>query len=232
MTNLHIKEKTLKKKRLLIFDLDETLVYCDNNQPGDICLEIELPHNIGVKVNVSIRPGLLDLLNEAKENFVMIVFSASHQLYADAVLDYIDPEGKYFKQRLYRHNCFPLKISGTTVYIKDLRVIKNIDLNNTVIVDNSILSFAFQLDNGIPILDYMGNKDDEELKYLSSYLKHLSKCEDVRQENNRIFKLDSFLTKGVNRNCSSSNFLITESSNISQETEKSLMLTSASLFYD
>jgi TFIIF-interacting CTD phosphatase-like protein len=36
-------------------------------------------------------------------------------------------------------------------FVKDLRVINNIDLENTLILDNHIYSFAFQLDNGIPI---------------------------------------------------------------------------------
>lgn len=34
--------------------------------------------------------------------FQVIVFTASHQVYADAILDYIDPEHELFQYRMYR----------------------------------------------------------------------------------------------------------------------------------
>lgn len=40
-----------------------------------------------------------------------------------------------------------------------------------VIVDNSIVSFAFDLDCGVPINSFMGTeKEDKELLYLFSFL--------------------------------------------------------------
>ena len=41
------------------------------------------------------------------------------------------------------------------VYVKDLRIIRDRQLKDIVIVDNSITSFAFNMDNGIPINAYM-----------------------------------------------------------------------------
>jgi len=46
------------------------------------------------------------------------------------------------------------------VYIKDLRVIQGYSLNDIVIVDNSLLSFALQPDNGIPISSYFFDPND------------------------------------------------------------------------
>jgi TFIIF-interacting CTD phosphatase-like protein len=40
---------------------------------------------------------------------------------------------------------------GDNFFIKDLGIIQDRDLKDMVIVDNSIVSFAFNLDNGIPI---------------------------------------------------------------------------------
>lgn len=37
-------------------------------------------------------------------------------------------------------------------------------------MDNSILSFAFDLENGVPIDSYMGDEDDKDLLYLVSFL--------------------------------------------------------------
>ena len=38
--------------------------------------------------------------------------------------------------------------------MKDLRIIANRSLKDMVIVDNAVYSFAFQLDNGIPIVPF------------------------------------------------------------------------------
>jgi len=49
-----------------------------------------------------------------------------------------------------------------------------------IIIDNLVHSFAFQLDNGIPILEFIANKKDRELYHLVDRLAGLAKCEDVR----------------------------------------------------
>ena len=43
-----------------------------------------------------------------------------------------------------------------------------------VIIDNSNLSFAFHLDNGIPILPFYDNKKDNELVTLVNYLNYIA----------------------------------------------------------
>lgn len=45
--------------------------------------------------------------------------------------------------------------------IKDLRIIKNRQLSDIVIVDNLVHSFGLQIENGIPILDFTNNKHDK-----------------------------------------------------------------------
>ena len=59
-----------------------------------------------------------------------------------------------------------------------------------ILVDNSVFSFAFQLDNGIPILPFYTNKDDEELIHLTYYFKCLVDQEDVRDHNKEAFGLE------------------------------------------
>ena len=74
-------------------------------------------------------------------------------------------------------------------FIKDLRVIANRDIDKIVIVDNLVHSFAFQLNNGIPILEWRGSPDDEELKHLTGYLIKLSKAESVTEYNKKHYNL-------------------------------------------
>ena len=54
--------------------------------------------------------------------------------------------------------------------MKDLRIISDRDLADIVIVDNSIVAFGYQLDNGVPISSYIEGNRDEELIYLEAYL--------------------------------------------------------------
>jgi CTD small phosphatase-like protein 2 len=62
-----------------------------------------------------------------------------------------------------------------------LRIIKNRDLSDIIIVDNLVHSFGLQLDNGIPILDFTGNKHDRELLGLEKILIEAKGAEDVRE---------------------------------------------------
>lgn len=64
------------------------------------------------------------------------------------MLDYLDEEREIIKYRLYRQHCVN---TDEGMYVKDLRIIKDRDLKDIVLVDNSIVSFAFNLDNGVPI---------------------------------------------------------------------------------
>ncbi len=59
--------------------------------------------------------------------------------------------------------------------MKDLRIFGK-DLADIVIVDNSLYAFAFQIDNGIPIVNYYDSQDDDELTHLQGYLKRLAVC--------------------------------------------------------
>jgi len=53
-----------------------------------------------------------------------------------------------FKKRLYRQDCIDV---GGEMLVKDLDIFIDREKENMIIVDNSILSFAFDLDNGVPI---------------------------------------------------------------------------------
>lgn len=64
-----------------------------------------------------------------------------------------------------------------------------------IIVDNSALSFAFHVKNGIPILPFYDCPYDEELKHLTYYLNCLrdAKVQDVRTHNEEAFGLYKLL---------------------------------------
>jgi len=102
------------------------------------------------------------------------------------VLDYLDPHHEYIEYRLYRDSCIKTEEG---VHIKDLRIIKNRQMKDMVIIDNAVYSFGFQIDNGIPILPFYDDNKDEEMIHLTYYLQCLAKLDDLRIQNSRAFKL-------------------------------------------
>ena len=91
----------------------------------------------------------------------------------------IDPERRY--PRLYRQHCIR---TNEGIYIKDLRVIRNRNIKDILLVDNAVYSFGFQLTNGVPILPFYRDPNDRELLQLVSYLKeHLLRAPNMQVVN-------------------------------------------------
>jgi CTD small phosphatase-like protein 2 len=122
-----------------------------------------------------------------RDKFQIIAFTASERVYADTVLDFIDPDNSIFDLRLYREHCIATEYG----HVKDLRIIANRDLKDIALIDNSCLSFALNIDNGIPILPFFDNKEDEELRHLTYYLTTIyhQNVEDIRIHNRNAFQL-------------------------------------------
>ena len=53
---------------------------------------------------------------------------------------------------------------------KDLRSLKNIDLNRAIIIDNSASSFMSLIENGIYIPSFYGDPEDSELECIEEFL--------------------------------------------------------------
>jgi CTD small phosphatase-like protein 2 len=131
----------------------------------------------------------MECLKELSQYFEIIVFTASHGCYANVVLDYLDPKEQYIHHRLFRESCVT---TDEGIYIKDLRVLANRNLQDVVIVDNAAYSFGYQIENGIPIIPFYDNKTDQELRYLVPYLKFLASVKDLREINKQTFKLHNY----------------------------------------
>ncbi len=64
-------------------------------------------------------------------------------------------------------------------YIKDLSIL-NVDLGSVIIMDNSVVSFCKQLDNGIYVRPFHGYKNDYELLDQIPFLSELANAPNVR----------------------------------------------------
>ena len=115
-------------------------------------------NNANYEVYVRKRPHLDKFFALIAGKFEVTVFTASQQVYAERLLNLLDPEGKHIHNRLYRDSC--LNVDGN--FLKDLNVLGR-DLTKTVLVDNSPHAFGYQLENGVPIESWFEDKSDTEL---------------------------------------------------------------------
>jgi len=190
-----IKNNFDENKKLLILDLDETLIHSDldfllkeKNVKYDEVLHFDSEEEKNIPLPVVLRPGVFEFLDYASKNFDLIVFTASDQQYADAIINYIEKDKKYFKMRLYRNNCIFIEPG---LYIKDLRIFNSIkDLENIIILDNSLFSFANQLNNGILITSFFDDKNDTFLDSVKEYLEYIKNEKDIRQANKDSFRFE------------------------------------------
>lgn len=164
------------KRKTLVLDLDETLVHStlDGNCVPDFTFAVHMG-TVRHTVAVRMRPFLHVFLKRVAELFEVVVFTASQQIYAEQLLDIVDPQKRLVKHRIYRDSC--LLWEGN--YLKDLTVLGR-DLAHTLIVDNSPQAFGFQLENGVPIESWYDDDDDSELLKLLPFLEEVAKAEDVR----------------------------------------------------
>ena len=186
------------KKRLAIFDLDETLTHCKlkNIESAQRKVKIKISASIERTVGLNIRPNYEETIKKIKEKYHVVMFTASLQKYADAIMAEIDPKGELFEYRLYRNNCTQIKVDDQLYYIKDLRVFKNIPLEHIVIIDNSVLSFGFHLDNGIPILPYYSGEDEKtEMNNLKELLDILADVPSIPNKLRNLIHLHRYIDK-------------------------------------
>lgn len=179
------------KKMCLVLDLDETLVHSTMESPGNEDFTFPVFFNGQQhQVYVRKRPHVHEFLKRVSQMFEVIVFTASAKVYAEQLLDVLDPEGELIRHRMYRESC--VYVAGN--YLKDLRVLGR-DLRQVAIVDNSPQAFGFQLDNGIPIESWFDDESDRALLELLPFLEKLQSARDARPLIRKRFRLQNLVDR-------------------------------------
>ena len=189
-----IKDVVNSNKKLVLLDLDETLIHAEypiieeNIDKYDTIIRFKIdndPDNEYQELGLYLRNGVRKFLSLLNNYFNLAIFTASDKDYANAIIRYLDPNKTIFKFGLYRYDCVNV---NDLICIKDLRIIENIDMKKIILIDNNIYSFANQLNNGILINSFYGDKNDVELFNVLGYLfKYILLADDVRKVNEKFF---------------------------------------------
>eukprot|EP00929_Paragymnodinium_shiwhaense_P046267 TRINITY_DN23554_c0_g1_i1.p1 TRINITY_DN23554_c0_g1~~TRINITY_DN23554_c0_g1_i1.p1 ORF type:complete len:314 (-),score=53.71 TRINITY_DN23554_c0_g1_i1:109-1050(-) len=203
---------------LVALDLDECLVHSTDFSYGDAAAagahqfqgssaaeatvdgveKFKLSMVGGASCTVLKRKGLDEFIRACASRFETYVFTAGTQMYADSMLDIIDPD-RLLAGRLYRTDCSLIRGPKGDQYAKDLSAVirkggrSEGDFARVVLVDNNPISFVCQPSNGIPVPHFLGQSDDilprvlELLQYLHA------DGGDVRPALDKLFKLEALL---------------------------------------
>ncbi|CAD8117974.1 unnamed protein product [Paramecium sonneborni] len=170
--------KNKKYNKTIIFDMDETLMHCneDENDKCQFKIPIEFEDGERIVAGINIRNFAKEIIQKLCEVCEVMIFTASQDIYANQVIDILDPHNNLCC-RIFRDNCITVNDNHL---IKYLRVL-NRDLKNVAIIDNSSCSFAHHLENGIPIVSFYNDEKDNQLIKLYRYLcQYILPAEDVR----------------------------------------------------
>lgn len=180
------------RKKTLVFDLDETLVHCNERVEirSDVVLTVNFGNGNSIDAGVNIRPFARECLEELAKYYEIMVFTASNENYAQSVVNFLDPRHEIIQYFLSREQCI---LTKEGLFIKDLRVIGNRNIEDIILVDNAAYSFALQINNGIPILPFYDDKSDRELVYLTKFLINLVNCTNVRHKLKEYFKIERYV---------------------------------------
>ncbi|CAD8192693.1 unnamed protein product [Paramecium pentaurelia] len=169
------KSSFLGQRKLIVLDLDETLVHSQFQLKNgyDFAIDIIVQRQI-FTVYVTIRPGVQQFIEQLNQYYDIVFWTASLQEYADPVMDFIDPNHIAIG-RLYRDSCTPLQIGFT----KNLNKLGR-DLKEIIIIDNSEVSYHLNPENEFQIKDFYFDKQDQELELNIPFFIWLSQLPDVR----------------------------------------------------
>ncbi|CAD8138829.1 unnamed protein product [Paramecium octaurelia] len=179
------------KVNTIFLDLDETLIHaCHSRETPSVKLKQQNDDGSETDVGINIRPYTSYFLQELAQYYTIYIYTASSQQYAQTIVNYLDPLKQYISGILSRANCMETK---NGFFIKDLRIIKDLDLDRSLIIDNLVHSFGLQVENGIPILEWHDNQEDSELKYLLEYLIEASEQPNLKDFNITHLQLDNLI---------------------------------------
>jgi len=179
-------EEIILSKKLLILDLDETLVH-SSTKLKKFGIDYDFTFD---KYFVYKRPFLKQFLEYCLSNFQVAVWSSASEEYVNYIVSKIFPNPEKLIFIWAKDKC-TIKFSENEkysaffhgpYYLKNLRKIKRkgYDLKKVIVIDNTIITHQKNYGNLIHIEDFEGDPDDYELNYMMKYLEIIKDEANIR----------------------------------------------------
>jgi TFIIF-interacting CTD phosphatase-like protein len=167
-----------KSDKLLILDLDETLIHATEK-------ELESPADFQFdKYFIYKRPQLHKFLGEISKHFTLGIWSSADDSYVKAIVENIKPENVEFDIIWGRNRCSLRRDYDLDIYCFEKRIDKlkkrGFKLEQIIIVDDTPEKSRSNYGNAIHIKEFLGDITDEELEHLHDYLLTLKGASNVR----------------------------------------------------
>ena len=166
-------------RKLLILDLDETLIYASETP-----LEGPADFHTG-KYQVYRRPWLNDFLAFVCTHFEVAAWTSSSRSYAEAVVPNIFPANYPLSFVWDRRRCTTVFDSETHEYshVKDLGKIKRrgYRLESVIMLDDTPEKLMRHYGNHLRLEPFTGDPQDRELLDIQPFLLHLSEQDNIRR---------------------------------------------------
>ena len=186
-----------KTKQLLVFDIDNTLICSmikklanSGNNIGFVIIE-------DVKFYIYKRPGLDTFLDKCFKSFDIAIWTASHHTYATPIIKYIFGDRiaklKFIytaQETIIKHNNTWISDSNYQNTITSIKPLYKVwkrgkfrgkyTKKNTLIIDDTPITYYRNYGNAIAISSWSGEKDDREFERIWPILELCVTLSDVR----------------------------------------------------
>lgn len=176
-------------EKLIILDLDETLVHATKNK---------LPIKEDFKLEdyfIYKRPFLNDFLKSISEDFKIGIWSSASDFYVSEIVDTIKSKSLEFEFIWGRSKCSRRRDFYFDEYVYEKRLDKlkkkGFPLEHILIIDDSPEKSRTNFGNAIHIKPFEGDLNDSELNFLQKYLLEIKNVENVRELEKRHWRLET-----------------------------------------
>ncbi|MEM9770659.1 MAG: HAD family hydrolase [Cyanobacteria bacterium P01_D01_bin.73] len=174
------------KSKLLVLDLDETLIHSCHEPLGRQC-DFKTGDYFTYK-----RNNLDYFLIRCSRFFKMAVWTSSSSEYAARIVEKVFPEKAELEFIFSSSRCTPRwdHFRSEQYVVKPIKKIqkRGFKRQDIIIIDDDPRTFSGNYGNAIQVKKFLGQQNDDELVLLLKYLMLLRDCSDVRRTDKRSWR--------------------------------------------
>lgn len=139
-------------------------------------MTVRRPKKSSLTVGFTIRPHYKEMIKKLQPLYNLVILTSSAECYAEAIFKVLDPGNTIFLKLLAKPSC----VTYGSKSVKDLRIFEGVPMEELILIDNFAYAYSAQQDNGVPILPFFSQPEDEELVGLTNFLEWLATQEDTQ----------------------------------------------------